>query len=69
MYDRPELLATLSVAYGAMGKFTDAVETAQKALKLAKSAAQYRLVDNIQNHLELFEHGQPYREAAPPTQN
>ena len=61
-YDRADLLDTLSVAYGAMGKFPDAIETAQKALKLAESAQQQQLVDEIQNHLELFEHGQPYCE-------
>jgi tetratricopeptide (TPR) repeat protein len=60
-YDRADLLDTLSVAYGAMGRFPDAVDTAQKALKLAKSAQQ-QLVDEIQSHLELYRQQKPYRQ-------
>jgi len=53
---------TLSAAYTAADRFDEAVETAEKALELARSASQQQLVNEIQEHLELYKIGQPYRE-------
>jgi len=58
----PDLLDTLAVAYAATGRFTQAVETADKALELALSAKQYELADKIKQHLELYQSQQPYYE-------
>ena len=62
----PDLLETLSAAYAAAGRFPEAVETAEKALNLALSANQQQLVDKIQNLLELYKRGQPYRDSVQP---
>ena len=53
---------TLAIAYAAAGRFSEAVATAQKALKLSQSAGDKGLSEEIRSHLELFKAGQPYRE-------
>ena len=58
--EEPGVLDTLSVAYAAAGRFPEAVETAEKALSLAQSSNQRQLAEEIQSHLELYKHGQPY---------
>ncbi|MDK1032281.1 MAG: tetratricopeptide repeat protein, partial [Planctomycetia bacterium] len=67
---RPNFLDTLSVAYASAGRFPEAIKTAEKALSLARSAAdgtsgQKKLADEIQVHLELFKQGKPFLEPAP----
>ncbi|HTS17364.1 MAG TPA: tetratricopeptide repeat protein [Verrucomicrobiae bacterium] len=57
-------LDTLAVAYAAAGRFSDAVTTAQRAIEQARAAGQTRLVGEIQNRLELYRRGLPYRETA-----
>jgi len=57
---RPDLLDTLAAAYAAAGRFSDAVEAAEKALKLAQSSGQNRLAEEIQKRRLLFKAGQPY---------
>jgi tetratricopeptide (TPR) repeat protein len=47
-------LDTLAAAYAAVGRFGDAVGTAQKALPLADSTAQTQLVSKIEMRLELY---------------
>ena len=61
-FANPESLDTLSAAYAASGKFDEAVQTAQKAEKLFSSAGLKKKVKEIQNRLELYKTGQPYRE-------
>ena len=46
----------------AADRFDKAVETAEKAFELARSANQQQLVNEIKVHLELYRIGQPYRE-------
>ena len=55
-------LDTLAAAYAAVGRFNDAVATAQKAIELAKAAGQSRLVEEIDLHLKLYRSGQPYHQ-------
>jgi tetratricopeptide (TPR) repeat protein len=55
-------LDTLAVAYAAAGKFNDAIMTAEKALNIAKAAGQENTAREIQNRLELYKAGKPYRE-------
>jgi tetratricopeptide (TPR) repeat protein len=63
-YKRPEFLDTLAIAYAAVGRFQDAVETAEKAFKLAQSSQQEQLALQIQARLNLYKAGQPYIESA-----
>ncbi len=64
-YTRPALLHTLSVAYAADGRFGEAIETAQKAMSLAEAGGQNRLIQIIQNALQLYKANQPYRRPLP----
>ena len=56
-YQDPGMLDTLAYAYAADERFPQAVETAQKALNLARSANREQIADKIQKHLELFKQG------------
>ena len=61
-YKEPTLLDTLAVAYAAVGKFDDAVNKASQAIEIAKANGQKDLALEIQNRLELYKTGRPYRE-------
>ncbi len=61
-YKNADFLDTLSIAYAAEGRFSDAVDTANKALGLANDAGQEQVAGQIQEHLKLFEAGKPYTE-------
>jgi tetratricopeptide (TPR) repeat protein len=63
-YQKPELLDTLAIAYAAVGRFQDAVETADKAFKLAQSSQQEQLALQIQARLNLYKAGESYIESA-----
>jgi arylsulfatase A-like enzyme/Flp pilus assembly protein TadD len=56
-YKRPEALDTLSAAYAAVGRFSEAIETAQKALDLARSVNRQKLAKEIESHLKRYERG------------
>lgn len=59
----PGLLDTLAVAYAETGQFDQAVETAQRAIELARKAAGSAITPGpMQGRLDLFQHRQPYRE-------
>ena len=55
-------LDNLAAAYAESGRFGEAIETAEKALKLALATNQQQLADEIKEHLALYKAGQPYRE-------
>jgi tetratricopeptide (TPR) repeat protein len=61
-YNNADDLDTLAVTYAAAGKFQDAIMTAEKALNVAKAAGQENTTREIQNRLELYKAGKPYRE-------
>ncbi len=61
-YKSADNLDTLAVAYAAMGKFNDAVNTAQKALNIAKNKGQENTAREIEKRLALYKAGKPYRE-------
>jgi len=61
-YQLPGSLDTLSAAYAAAGRFSDAVTTAQKALDLAQAAKDQQFEEDIKERLVLYEAGQPYYE-------
>ena len=56
------LLDTLAAAYGAAGRFSEAVETAEKAIELAESAGRGDLGDRIRKRLESYKAGEGWRE-------
>jgi Tfp pilus assembly protein PilF len=61
-YEQPSLLDTLAAAYAAGGRFSQAIETAEKAIDLAKKVSRDELAEEIQNRLQLYKSGQPYRD-------
>jgi tetratricopeptide (TPR) repeat protein len=60
----PAYLDTLAAAYAAVGRFTDAVATAQLAIEWANAANQPQTVKQIEPRLELYRNGQAYHQAA-----
>jgi spermidine synthase len=61
-YKDPSVLDTLAAAYAAAGRFSDAVDTAEKALKLVPSSKK-ELAARIQDRLRLYKNGRSYIES------
>ena len=61
-YRNPNTLDTLAVCYAAAGDFPKAIETAKKAIMLARAAHDTALATKIANRLKLFEQSKPYIE-------
>jgi tetratricopeptide (TPR) repeat protein len=55
------ILHTLAAAYAESGKFADAVETAQSALRLAMRQNEPALADELRREIKLYEAGSAYR--------
>jgi tetratricopeptide (TPR) repeat protein len=53
-------LDTLGVAYGAAGRFEDAIGATKQAVKAAEKAAQPAVVQEMQKRLELYREGRAY---------
>ena len=60
-YSRPDFLDTLAAAYASAGRFSEAVAVAEKALEIALASEQKKLAEEIQNRLQLYQAGRPYR--------
>ena len=60
-------LDTLAAAYAAVGRFNEAIDTAQKAMDLANAADLPQLAKQIESRLQLYRSGQAYHRAAPAT--
>ena len=58
----PMILGTLAAAYAEAGRFSDAVETAGKALELAKPQSNTILVDELRAQIALYQAGKPLRD-------
>ena len=54
-------LEVLAYAYAEVGRFDDAIATAQQLLTYARRNDEAQLADDIANRLELFRQGKPYR--------
>jgi Flp pilus assembly protein TadD len=63
-YSDPSSLDTLACAYASAGRFTEAVETARKALALAEAAGQVSVRNVISYHLSFYAQGSAYIEPA-----
>ncbi|MHC4703520.1 MAG: tetratricopeptide repeat protein [Planctomycetota bacterium] len=59
-YENPAVLDTLAAAYAADGRFSEAVEIAEKAFQLADSTGEKEVAQEIHHHLMLFKAGRPY---------
>jgi len=60
-YNQPAALDTLAIAYAASGDFDLAVETVQKAIKLADGKVDEYIVQDMRKRLGLYQNKQPYR--------
>ena len=58
-YQNAGALDTLAAAYAAAGQFPKAVETAQKALELARAQQKKQLIEKIQRRLSLYKYSKP----------
>jgi len=64
-YQQPVMLDTLAAAYAAAGQFQQAVQSAEKALKLAEYYKEEQIASEIRSRLQLYLSGLPYREPSP----
>jgi tetratricopeptide (TPR) repeat protein len=64
-YQTPVLIGTLAAAYAEAGRFKEAIETAQRARRLAQAARQPEVAEKNRQLLELYQSGRPYRQPAP----
>ena len=61
-HQQPAALNTLAAAYAEVGRFDDAINTANQALELATHSNQTNLTVKIQHALSLYETRAPFRE-------
>ena len=61
--ENPIILHTLAAAYAETGRFSEAEETAEKALRLAESQADAAMAEAIRKEIALYRSGSPIREA------
>jgi tetratricopeptide (TPR) repeat protein len=60
----PVFLETLAAAYAEAGRFSEAVETAQHALRLLETQAGATLAGQLQAQLKLYQAGKPFHSPA-----
>ena len=60
--ENPVVLRTLAAAYAEAGQFGDAIQSARKAIALAKVAGQPNQVVQINSELKLYEAGLPFHQ-------
>jgi Tfp pilus assembly protein PilF len=57
----PIILHTLAAAFAEAGQFSEAVETAQRALSLAGAQSNTALAGALQSEIKLYQAGKPFR--------
>jgi tetratricopeptide (TPR) repeat protein len=62
-------LDTLAAAYAEVGRFAEAIETAEQALKVAGNQGKTALADALRARIKLYRAGSPYRVTPPPAQS
>jgi tetratricopeptide (TPR) repeat protein len=60
--ENPMILHTLAAAFAEAGRFSEAVETARRALRLAEAQSNVRLAGQLQTQLQRYESGLPLRQ-------
>jgi tetratricopeptide (TPR) repeat protein len=58
--ENPAILHTFAAALAEAGRFSEAVETAQRALHLAEAQSNTRLAGALQSELKLYQAGSPF---------
>ena len=58
--ESPIILHTLAAAYAEAGQYSQALETARRALAIAGAQSNTRLVDALQTEMELYQAGKPF---------
>jgi tetratricopeptide (TPR) repeat protein len=58
--ENPIILHTLAAAYAEAGRFSDAVETARHALRLAGAQSNPGLAGLLESELKLYQAGKPF---------
>ena len=58
--ENPIILNTLAAAFAEAGRFPEAVETAQRALRLAEAQSDTTLAGTLQFELKLYQAGSPF---------
>jgi tetratricopeptide (TPR) repeat protein len=58
----PAILGTLAAAYAEAGRFSEAVETAERAISLASARGDTALAETLRARLKLYHAGSPYHE-------
>ncbi|MDD5134976.1 MAG: tetratricopeptide repeat protein [Phycisphaerae bacterium] len=61
-YRDPAVIGTLAAAYASAGKFTEAIDTVQKAMTAADAAGQPEIKGALQYHLTFYTQGKAYLE-------
>jgi tetratricopeptide (TPR) repeat protein len=61
--NNPVVLDTLAAACAESGQFPEAVDTAQRALELARAQNNTSLADTLRQQIKLFQAGSPFRSA------
>ena len=64
--EKPAILHTLAAACAEAGRFSEAVETAQRALHLAEAQSNTNLAAQLQLELKLYQAGKPFHLGASP---
>ncbi len=58
----PVMLTTLAAAYAEAGRFEEAIQTAQQAIKFAREAGAEVLVERNLQLLQYYRRGEPYHQ-------
>lgn len=61
----PVFLDTLAAAYAESGRFQQAIETATRALEIARRENKTALMEGVAARLRMYQAGVPYRDGAP----
>jgi hypothetical protein len=58
----------LAAAYAAADRFSNAIETAEKAINLAEAAGKKQIAEKIRDRLQLYKAGRPYHRGTKPVE-
>jgi tetratricopeptide (TPR) repeat protein len=58
-YKNASTLDTLSVCYASAGRFSEALNTAQKAMEIARISNQKRLIDSLNDRINIYKSKEP----------
>jgi Flp pilus assembly protein TadD len=59
-YRNPVCMGTLAAAYASAGRFSEAIDMANRAVSLADAAGQPQVAEALRRHLSFYKEGRPY---------